>query len=285
MILSRKFYVISISIFIILMAVLAIGDLDFTISEAIINENSLWARFFDIFGEIPAYGGVILAITLLYGGRNRTIKWWNIVSSTITIVFLSTSSFFMTLGITRYIFHEEMDTITTFAYIIMIIMTLLIIVTALYIAHTKGHKFVGFQKHAWLLILLVLFEGVIVNIIKSLWARPRMRSINDVSEFKHWYEINGWTNDNELKSFPSGHTSNGFVIIAYMMFVPYFKSIKMNYFIIGAVIWGTLVALSRVVLGAHFLSDVLVGSYITIFLFLLFEKVMLQKSKGEISNG
>jgi membrane-associated phospholipid phosphatase len=159
-------------------------------------------------------------------------------------------------------------------------MTIIIIISALYIAHTKGHKFVGFKKHAWLLILLVLSEGIIVNIIKNVWARPRMRSINDVSQFKHWYEINGWTNDNELKSFPSGHTSNGFVIIAYMMFVPYFKSIKMNYFLIGAVTWGTLVALSRVVLGAHFLSDVLVGSYITIFLFLLFERLILQK-KGD----
>jgi|LGOV01.1.fsa_nt_gb membrane-associated phospholipid phosphatase len=281
MILSKRFYIITISVFVILMAVLAIGDLDFTISEAIINEDSIWARFFDIFGEIPAYGGIILAITLLYGGRNRSIKWWNTVSSIITVVFLSMSSLFMTLGVTRYIFHEKMDTITTFAYVVMIIMTIIIIVLALYLAHTKGHKFVGFKKYAWLIILLVLSEGIIVNIIKGVWARPRMRSINDVSQFKHWYEINGWTTDNELKSFPSGHTSNGFVIIAYMMFVPYLKSIKMNYFIIGAVIWGTLVALSRVVLGAHFLSDVLVGSYITIFLFLLYERIILHKNKGD----
>ena len=277
MVLSKRFYIVSVSIFVVLMTVLAIGNLDFTISSAIINENSLWARFFDIFGEIPAVGGLIVAVTLLYGGRNRSIKWWNIVSSILSVVLISIFSFFMTFSIVRYIFHEDLDTITTLAYVIMGIVALCIIITALYVAHVKGHKFVDFKRHAWILIVLVLSEMVFVNILKGIWARPRMRSISDVGDFKHWYEINGWTNDNELKSFPSGHTSNGFVILAYMIFVPYIKSIKMRYFIIGAVIWGTLVALSRVVLGAHFLSDVLVGGYITIFLFILFEKVILRK--------
>ncbi len=251
----------------------------YTISHAIINENSLWGRFFDIFGEIPAMGGIILAVTLLYGGRNRNVKWWNIVSSIISILFISLFSFFMTFNIVRYIFHEDIGAITPLAYIMMVIVSLGIIITALYFAHVKGHEFVGFKKHAWLLILLVFSEMIFANIIKSIWARPRMRSITDISDFNHWYEINGWTNDNELKSFPSGHTANAFVVLAYMMFIPYIKSIKMNYFLIGAVIWGTLVALSRVVLGAHFLSDVLVGSYITIFIFILLERIFFRNTK------
>lgn len=275
--LSKKFYLITIGVFVVLMAILAVGDLDFTISQAIINTNSIWAKFFDIIGELPAYAGLLIATTLLYGGRNRTVKWWNITSSIIAVIFIVLFSFFVVFVPIRYIFHENLEAVTTVAYVVNILLSLTIAIGALYLAHTKGHKFTAFKKHAVLLIVLIVSEGILVNIIKSIWARPRMRSITEVSEFQHWYEINGWTTDNELKSFPSGHTSNAFVALAYMMFIPYIKSIKMKYFLITAIIWGTLVALSRVVLGAHFLSDVLVGSYITIFLFLIVERLILKQ--------
>ena len=122
--------------------------------------------------------------------------------------------------------------------------------------------------------------------MKSIWARPRMRTINDVSEFKHWYEINGWSNDNDLKSFPSGHSANGFISLAFMIFVPYFKKIKMRDFLIVAITWGLLVALSRVVIGEHFLSDVVVGSYITIFMFILLERLFFRnENKEQLSDG
>jgi len=273
---GKKFYIVTISVFVILMAFLAIGDLDYTISSAIINEDSLWARFFDIIGEFPAMLAIIVGVTLLYGGRRRDVTWWNVVSTILAVIFIGLFSYMAVFNPIRYIFHEDMDAITSFAKVVNIILSLAIAVAALYIAHTKGEKFIEFKKHAWLLIVLVIGEMVLVNVVKILWARPRMRSITDVSEFKHWYEIAGPTGDNELKSFPSGHTANAWIGLAYIIFSQQIKMIKVNHFIIGAVIWGTLVALSRVVLGAHFLSDVLVGSYITIFLFILLERIFIK---------
>jgi membrane-associated phospholipid phosphatase len=125
----------------------------------------------------------------------------------------------------------------------------------------------NYRKQGLFLIVLVVSEMILVNVLKGIWARPRMRSIEDIDEFKHWFEIGGWTNDNELKSFPSGHTANAFVLLAFVVLTPMFKKIKVNHIIIASVIWGVLVGISRVVLGAHFLSDVLVGCYVTIYLF------------------
>lgn len=283
MVLTKKFYIVTISVFIILMAVLAVGNLDYTISKAIINEHSIFARFFDIFGELPATVGLILGVTLLYGGRNRSKRWWNILSTIITGIFVSLFSFMMWFNITRYIFHEDISKITIFAYVIVFVLTLATIACSFYFAHTKGNKWTGLKRHAWLLIVVIISEMIIVNIIKGIWARPRMRTIvTGENEFKHWYEINGWTNDNDLKSFPSGHAANAWVGLVYMIFIPYIKSIKMKWYIIGASVWGTCLALARVILGAHFLSDVLVGSYITIFLFIIFEKLILsRKNRGQ----
>ena len=279
MVLTKRFYLVSVLILVVLLGVLAIGDLDYSISYMIINKHSIWAEFFNMFGEFPALFGMLLAVVLLYGGRRRDVPWWNILSTVIGVVFILLFSYMVIFLPIRYVFEFDPNGIPMIWNVIILILSAALAIAAFYVAHKHGNKFVNFKKHAWFFIVLIVSEMLLVNIVKMIWARPRMRSMTDISEFKHWYEINGWQSEEELKSFPSGHTANGFVAIAYMIFVPYFKSIKMNYFIIGAVVWGTMVALSRVVLGAHFLSDVVVGSYITIFLFILWEKVFFRSLK------
>jgi len=277
MVLSKKFYIVSISVFIVLMGILAIGDLDYTISEALVNQNSIIGQSGNLFGEFPAMFGMLLAVVLLYGGRRRDVKWWNIVATVLGGLFIFLFSYTLVMMPIRYLFEHAVDGTPTIWKIINLVLGIILAIVSLYIAHTKGQNFKEFKKHAWLLIVLIFSEMMVVNIVKGIWARPRMRSINSVSEFKHWYEINGWTNDNELKSFPSGHTANAFVAFAYMIFIPYIKSVKMKTYITIAIVWGVFVSLSRVIIGAHFLSDVLVGSYITIFLFILWEKVFFRK--------
>ncbi len=276
MVLSKKFYVVSISVFVVLMGILAIGDLDYTISEALVNPNSLIGQTGNLFGEFPAMFGMLLAVVLLYGGRRRDIMWWNVVATILGVIFIFLFSYTVVMMPIRYAFEHAVNGTPTIWKIINVVGAIILAGASIYIAHTKGENFKDLKKHAWLLLVLIFGEVFIVNIVKGIWARPRMRSISSVSEFKHWYEINGWTNDNELKSFPSGHTANAFISLAYMIFIPYIKSIKMKTYITIAVVWGVFVSLSRVIIGAHFLSDVLVGSYITIFLFILLEKVFFR---------
>ena len=87
----------------------------------------------------------------------------------------------------------------------------------------------------------------------------------------YWYQIAGPAASEEFKSFPSGHTANGFLMIIFTLFIPVEKSSIIKWFTAFAIIWGSCVALSRVILGAHFLSDVIVGGYIAVILFYLFK--------------
>lgn len=104
---------------------------------------------------------------------------------------------------------------------------------------------------------------VVVWLIKLVWGRVRFRSMNgDYSLFTRWFIPRGFTGN---YSFPSGHTSNAAVIFTSTY---YLKSTRKKYLkpvmYSCLTVWLVTVALSRVLVGAHFLSDVLCGMAITL---------------------
>ena len=104
-----------------------------------------------------------------------------------------------------------------------------------------------------------------------------MRSISSIEQFKYWWEVNGFLNLEEFKSFPSGHTANAFAMIAGVEFISEEKETLKNKWLIFAFSWGILTAFSRVVLGAHFVSDVIFGGVVTITLFWIISKAVKGK--------
>ena len=110
-------------------------------------------------------------------------------------------------------------------------------------------------------MLLCLLLGT--NIIKAVWGRVRMRELFascDFSGFTKWFTPNFFSGS---KSFPSGHTANAVAL----GLVPIFYSNKLKrrmpylqvltYALVA--VWSVLVAFTRITVGAHYLSDVLVG--------------------------
>lgn len=61
------------------------------------------------------------------------------------------------------------------------------------------------------------------------------------------------------KSFPSGHTASTTVVIVFVLFYAFKKFNRTNRILISvlALVWLALVALSRMYLGQHYLSDIL----------------------------
>ncbi len=280
MVITKRFIWISIAVLVCLLGVLAVGNLDYTISKSIINEHSTWANFFNMFGEFPAMLGMLVGVAILFGGRRKEIAWRNVVGWIFSIPFMLLFSFAIVFMPINYYFEHNPNGIPQMWMIIAAVGAIaLFAITMLLIKKVSNKKLRELRKIGLILIILVITEMVLVNVVKILWARPRMRSIESVDEFVHWYKINGPSNDNELKSFPSGHAANGWIMLAYTMFLPYLKKMKKNWFMIFAIVWGTGVAVSRVVLGAHFLSDVLVGSYITILAFFMIYKIVMSKKK------
>jgi len=273
---SFKKILVLMGVIALLLCILAFGTLDYEVSKALINKQSSFAEFFNRFGELPVGLGLLISTAILFGSRQKEKKVNNVLGLIVGVPFMALFSFFTVIMPINYTYEHVETGIPQFMMIVMIVMAILLFVITLLVINKVGAKQLRNYRSIAFVLILVSFGAVIfVNILKIIWARPRMRSIDTIDQFKYWYQINGPTFDNELKSFPSGHTANAFVMIVYSMFIknPKYK----RYFVTFAITWGSLVALSRVILGAHFLSDVVIGGFITILLFYILETRLMKK--------
>ena len=102
--------------------------------------------------------------------------------------------------------------------------------------------------------------------------------VNPSAEFTPWYLIQGFTTDNEFMSFPSGHSANSSTVIWLTLLPLWLKSLRpyKTLLSIAAYLWLICVMISRVIMGAHFSTDVLVGASITLIMFQLLKQYYLK---------
>ncbi len=131
---------------------------------------------------------------------------------------------------------------------------------------------------AVMVVQLSCIEGM-----KYLWGRVRFRDLladGSYEAFTPWYIINGI---NGNKSFPSGHTAGAGMSYLLMLF-PFvfhkFKDRKQLCFWIPCV-YTSIVAFTRLVMGAHYLSDVTVGGIVS-FSVVLLAMAILQKNDNAL---
>ena len=114
-------------------------------------------------------------------------------------------------------------------------------------------------------LVSVISSLISVNVIKYIWGRPRYREMMaagdyDLAAFTPWYQVNGFILHGH-HSFPSGHTcsaTNLLVLCALGEVFPEAEEKKGTIAFI-CVVYIFAMAYSRMVLGAHFLSDVTGG--------------------------
>ncbi len=120
----------------------------------------------------------------------------------------------------------------------------------------------------------ILTVGIITQIIKHLVGRPRPNhtDFEDVFNFKYF------TLESNFHSFPSGHSSTIFIVC--FILVSVFPKLRYFFYILASV-----VAFSRVVVGAHFFTDILAGAILALILFKILNKVIENKyNKYKFSN-
>lgn len=104
---------------------------------------------------------------------------------------------------------------------------------------------------------------IVIQLMKMVWGRIRFRDFGeDISRFVPWYRIDLFSGYN---SFPSGHTANMTIILAFPLWLAAIgkskRTVVISYITIGICI--AAMALSRIFIGAHFLSDITIGFYVS----------------------
>mgnify|MGYP003416887070 FL=1 len=241
---------------------------DLWISINLYNPNSGWAILLQKYGEIP--GLIIILI-----GVHIYIVTLKVSSNIKTILF---TGFLLTIGslITIYIIallslaiNESWEFFNTNrSYFFLAAILLNILISLLFRKKFKySKKSVLFSRISF----KMFFYGylLIATPLKIFWGRMRFRDLaENYSDFTPWYWPNGITGND---SFPSGHAAMSFMLIVLFIFFMdkvFYKRILFKGLIIG---WGIVVCASRVVIGAHFTSDVLFGAMIIVvtYLFLI----------------
>lgn len=129
---------------------------------------------------------------------------------------------------------------------------------------------------ASILVIPSLVFGLFIQLVKNIVNAPRPAGVGDIN-------INFLEPIFQSNSFPSGHTASIFIVCLIWLKVALTntKGFQMHYFVI--VLCALIISLTRVIVGAHWLSDVL-ASILFAWLFAeLFLKHFLKINKSKIA--
>lgn len=140
-------------------------------------------------------------------------------------------------------------------------------------------------------IFFALVPGV--TMIKAIFHRPRFRTLTlyEGIEFHNWWQRCANYKDlmaeygvisEEFKSFPSGHAGASAVFMLGVCLLPlidkkYEKLVLPLFY--GGLAWVLLVSFTRILVGAHFLSDVSMGGILTSIFMIVNNEVLIALNK------
>ena len=121
-------------------------------------------------------------------------------------------------------------------------------------------------KAAYIFLTFALGPGLIVNaILKDYWGRPRPRDTVDFGAVENY--VPPWKPNfsGEGRSFPSGHASAGFALLAfYWLAQRRRRQSGSETLVLASVLsYSALVGYARIAAGGHYLSDVIWAGWIT----------------------
>ena len=293
----KKRYHLFIIIGILLIGFVLGSFFDLQIDKALWSENNTFGLIMASFGVYPCYAG----LAFIGGGlMSTTIKRKELpVWGKILCFFLSALAFVMAI----YLCAKEWPSVNGYnvphlAWLSYLIAGLVFagVYVAAYLICRKGDIK---QMWAMLLVMTVIFTVALLPAgfaIKLIIHRPRFRYLvrTGATPFYNWWEncanykdyigghIDGFPITKEdFKSFPSGHSGTGMIMAMFLAYAPiFFKKLKGKetlMFYIGAA-YGFLMMFSRMVVGAHFLTDTCMGSLIVMVVFYIVNEFARKKN-------
>lgn len=249
-----------------LLAMMVIGSIwDFPISKAVYDPSNPFGRFFAGFGEYPAALGFATGGAMLLSARNREKRLVGVLQMIAGCFFLLSGA-----AMAATLPKGYLDISTGLSVGIGLICTALTVWGVARLCRGADRRTV-FQVAA-VFLLVILADILMVNLIKIPWGRARMRLVaaDDRAYFMPWWQPGKSLRDTlvaagvaaeEFKSFPSGHTANASSLMLLCLLPqlsPKLAGKQTALFLIGF-FWTVLVAMSRIIMGAHYLTDTIVG--------------------------
>ncbi len=280
-----------------LLVLFAFFDLDIT--HTLYNSNMVIARIGELIAEYPFQLIGVYASILLFRIRSKDTKAKNIGFGILFMFFAIGLSIYSGGRVISYTPNYGWNTIVR--WIVAAVFALVNFFLPGFLAYKtpindrkKILAFGIFVIVMWFLILIMM------NALKFFWHRPRWRYIITLegdpdSYFVPVYHLNcNGTLSSNYASFPSGHTMNAISVICISLLgyvLPSWESSALRLRIISY-IWAILSALTRIMAGAHFATDVTGGFFFgflffdlmsTFFLPFLEKKIVKKQEKTSIN--
>ena len=292
----KKRYHLLIIIGILLVGFVLGSFFDLQIDKALWSENNPFGLIMASFGVYPCYaglafvGGGLMSTTL----KRKELPLW----CKLLCYFLSGLALIMAV----YLCGGEWPSVNGYNVPQLEWLSFLIAGVVFAGVYCAGYLVCrkGDVKQLWamLLVMVVIFTVSLLPagfVIKLIIHRPRYRYLvrTGVLPFYNWWEncanykdyigghIDGFPITKEdFKSFPSGHSGTGMIMAMFLSYAPiFFKKLKGKetiMFYIG-VLWGLTMMFSRMLVGAHYLTDTCMGSLIVMVVFYIANEFAYKK--------
>lgn len=267
-----------------LAVLLVIGSVfDFQISKALYNESNPIAVFFAAYGEYPAMLGFAAAGTLLILGRNRArrlIAALQVLGGAVLVVY---SGLMVCVMPGLYLTWPS-----AVIAVIGIVCTVLVVVCMVKLCKNARR-----EEMIWVaatVFFAVLAELVLINLVKVPWGRPRMRLVaqDARASFTPWWQPGTALRDTlvaagvaaeEFKSFPSGHAGNAATLMLLGLLPRLDDRLagKRRLLVGIGFAWACVVAFTRIIMGAHYLTDTVVGLALGLGCLILVNRVVFRR--------
>lgn len=266
----RRLVVIFIFALWIVLAV-TFGAYDLAISKSLVDFQSNWATFFQRYGQLPGMITNMLSTNLLFNLRTRHSGTRNNIFAAILGIYAAVAS--------SEFWGDVMGLQSGFDVSIpaIILLGLITVIGLQALFHRLSLETLKpYERPATVAVLLTVISGILTTwTLKFTWGRVRFRDLApDFSDFTPWYLPQG-INGNQ--SFISGHTTYAWLVLPWiLLFKP--GTARYRNIVLAVIIWGVVNGLSRVVIGAHYASDVLFSTAFTIGWFILLDWWIPKKS-------
>lgn len=225
---------------------------DLALSQAVVRQDADWARAGQRFGELPGVLAFALATAAVYAKPIPLhLPWWR---RQLPWLLCSLGASVAVALCSYRLFDHRLSGVEA-----AVSLGSALLCTRLLRARL-GHGLQvqpGLDRAAAWTVRLGIWSWLLVTCLKLGWGRVRFRDLQPMAgDFTPWYSPQGWTGH---ASFPSGHAAMGWLLLTSVLIWP--RGSRQYSWALGlCVLWGAFVASSRVVVGAHYLSDVLLST-------------------------